>query len=180
MNSNERCIAHLSAGGLVLAADLRQARILRRLHDRAQAAAGRHVWPTAQVLPLDAWLGLQWGRVSVERPELPRILPPIALRWLWRTQVARDAPSLLDPADLGARARSSWLTLRAHGGNLADVARWPLTRDQQAFLALGALGRSELARTRRLRRRRPRATPRRGGGVAWPTVRRSCFRVFAA
>ncbi len=134
VNSNERCIAHLSAGGLVLAADLRQARILRRLHDRAQVAAGRRVWPTAQVLPLDAWLGLQWDQASVDRPDLPRILPPVALRWLWRTQVARDAPSLLDPADLGARARASWLTLRAHGGDLADVARWPLTRDQQAFL----------------------------------------------
>ncbi len=98
-------------------------------------AAGRRAWPTAQVLPFDAWLGLQWGRVCVERPELPRLLPPIALRWLWRTRVARDAPGLLDPADLGARARSSWLGLRAHGGNLADISRWPLTRDQQAFLA---------------------------------------------
>jgi ATP-dependent helicase/nuclease subunit B len=135
VNSNERCIAHLAAGGLVLAADLRQARILRRLHDRAQADAGLQAWPTAQVLPLDAWLVLQWERAGVERAELPRILPPIALRWLWQTQVARDAPGLLDPADLGARARSSWLTLRAHGSNLDDIARWPLTRDQQAFLA---------------------------------------------
>jgi ATP-dependent helicase/nuclease subunit B len=134
VNSNEHCIAHLTAGGLVLAADLRQARILRRLHDRAQVAAGRRAWPTAQVLPFDAWLVLQWERVAVERPELPRILPPIALRWLWRTQVASEAPGLLDPADLGARARSSWLALRAHGGDLADVSRWPLTRDQQVFL----------------------------------------------
>ena len=135
VNSNEHCIAHLTAGGLILAADLRQARILRRLHDRAQVAAGRRAWPTAQVMPLDAWLVLQWNGVAVERPELPHILPPIALRWLWRTQVAREAPGLLDPADLGTRARSSWLTLRAHGGNLADVSRWPLTRDQQAFHA---------------------------------------------
>lgn len=135
VNSNERCIAHLAAGGPVLAANLRQARILRRLHDRAQAAAGRRAWPTAQVMPLDAWLVLQWNRISVEQPDLPHILPPIALRWLWRTQVAREAPGLQDPADLGTRARSSWLALRAHGGNLADVSRWPLTRDQQAFLA---------------------------------------------
>ena len=134
VNSNERCIAHLTAGGLILAADLRQARILRRLHDRAQANAGRRAWPTAQVLPLDVWLGMQWARASIEHPDLPRILPPIALRWLWRTQVARDAPGLQDPADLGARARSSWLLLRAHGGNLAEVARWPLTRDQQAWI----------------------------------------------
>jgi ATP-dependent helicase/nuclease subunit B len=135
VNPNDLCIAHLRAGGLVLARDLRQARILRRLHDRAQVAAGHRVWPTAQVLPLDAWLELEWGRASLARPELPRILPPVALRWLWRAIVSRGAPALLDPADLGARARASWLTLRAQGGDLAAVARWPLTRDQQAFLS---------------------------------------------
>jgi len=135
VNPNDLCIAHLTAGGVLLARDLRQARILRRLHDRAQVAAGNRVWPTAQVLPLDAWLEMEWGRASLVRPELPRILPPVALRWLWRVNVERGTPALLDPADLGARARSSWLGLRAHGGDLAAVARWPLTRDQQAFLA---------------------------------------------
>jgi ATP-dependent helicase/nuclease subunit B len=134
LNPNQRCIAHLESGGLVLAPDLRQARILRRLHDRAQAEAGRQVWPTAQILPFDAWLAGLWQRASADRPELPAPLAPVALRWIWWRQVARDAPGLLDPADLGARARASWLRLRAHGGELAAVARWPLTRDQQAFL----------------------------------------------
>ena len=134
MNPNARCIAHLEAGGLLLTSDLRQARILRRLHDRAQAAAGRKIWPSAQVLPLDTWLALQWLQVTAERPDLPAILPPAALRWIWRRHVARDAPGLLDPADLAARARTSWLRLRAHGANLGAVPRWPLTRDQQAFL----------------------------------------------
>jgi probable DNA repair protein len=134
LNPNARCIAHLEAGGLLLTPDLRLARILRRLHDRAQVAAGRQVWPSAQVLPLDAWLLLQWQQASASRPELPGILPAVALRWLWARHAARDAPGLLDPADLGARARASWLRLRAHGGDLAAVARWPLTRDQQAFL----------------------------------------------
>jgi probable DNA repair protein len=134
LNPNARCIAHLEAGGLLLTPDLRLARILRRLHDRAQVAAGRQFWPSAQVLPLDAWLMLQWQQAAASRPELAVILPAVALRWLWARQAARDAPGLLDPADLGARARASWLRLRAYGGNLATVARWPLTRDQQAFL----------------------------------------------
>jgi len=134
LNPNTRCIAHLEAGGLLLTQDLRQARILRRLHDRAQVAAGRAVWPSAQVLPLDAWLALQWQRAATQRPAMPGILPAVALRWLWRRQAARDAPGLLDPADLGARARLSWLKLRAHGGDLQKLARFPLTRDQQAFL----------------------------------------------
>jgi probable DNA repair protein len=132
---NDRCIAHLAAGGLVLVPNLRQARILRRLHDRAQVAIGRQVWPTARVLPIDAWLELEWQLASDWRPELPVILPATALCWLWRREVARSAPALLDPADLAARARGSWLKLRAHGADLAAVTRWPLTRDQQAFLS---------------------------------------------
>jgi probable DNA repair protein len=131
---NARCIAHLEAGGLLLTPGLRQARILRRLHDRAQVEIGSKVWPSANVLPLDAWLALQWQQISADRPDMPGILPPVAVRWLWRRHVEREAPGLLDPGDLGARARMSWLRLRAHGGDLVAVPRWPLTRDQQAFL----------------------------------------------
>jgi probable DNA repair protein len=143
LNPNSRCIAHLEAGGLLLTRDLRQARILRRLHDRAQVAAGRKVWPSALVLPLDAWLLQQWQKASVDRPALPGILPASALHWLWR-ETARDAPGLLDPGDLGERARASWLRLRTHGGDLAQLSRWPLTRDQQAFLGWGHAVEGEL------------------------------------
>jgi len=134
MDLNPRCLAHLDAGGLILTANLRQARILRRLHDRAQLAAGRTAWPTAQVLPLETWLAREWRTAGADRVSLPMPLPPVASRWLWRQRVASDAPGLIDPAEIGARARASWLQLRAYGGEIAGLARWPLTRDQQAFL----------------------------------------------
>lgn len=126
-------ISHLESGGLVLTQNLRQARILRRLHDRAQIAAGRQVWPTAQLLPLDSWLEAQWREALAARPELPAILPPAAVEWLWRQRAARDAPGLIDPAELAAKARASWIRLRAHGGRAADLERWPQTQDQQKF-----------------------------------------------
>ncbi|MBM4218619.1 MAG: hypothetical protein FJ171_03085 [Gammaproteobacteria bacterium] len=134
MDLNRSCLGHLGAGGLILTANLRQARILRRLHDRMQLAAGRSAWPTAQVLPLETWLAAGWRTAGAERAELPVALPAIASRWLWRRCVADDVPGLLDPAEIGARARASWLCLRAHGGETANLTRWPLTRDQQAFL----------------------------------------------
>jgi probable DNA repair protein len=133
LDPNARCLAHLDGGGLLLTADLRQARILRRLHDRAQLAKGLAAWPSAQVLPLDAWLAQQWRDAGAERTDLPQPLPPVALRWLWRRLAEPDAPGLLDAAELGLRARSSWLRLLAHGGDVAGLARWPMTRDQQAF-----------------------------------------------
>ncbi len=145
MDLNRRCLAHLDAGGLIVTADLRQARILRRLHDRAQIAAGRSTWPTAQVLPLEAWLAREWQVAGAEREWLPVALPTVAARWLWRQRVAADAPGLLDPAEIGARARASWLLLRAHGGDVGDLSRWPLTRDQQAFLGWSRAVERELA-----------------------------------
>lgn len=134
MSANAGCLAHLDAGGLVLTADLRQARILRRLHDQARIAAGHEAWPTARVLPLESWLASLWREALAERDELAVALPAVAMRWLWRRLAVADSPGLVDPAEIGARARASWLLLRAHGGALDDLARWPLTRDQQAFL----------------------------------------------
>ncbi|MEX1993555.1 MAG: PD-(D/E)XK nuclease family protein, partial [Steroidobacteraceae bacterium] len=144
MSSNDHCIAHLESGGLLLTPDLRQARILRRLHDRAQIAAGRTVWPSARVLPLETWLAEQWRDAGSARGELPEPLAPIALRWLWRRVAEPGAPELLDAAELGARARSSWLRLRAHGGGLDALARFPLSRDQQAFIGWGRSAEREL------------------------------------
>ncbi len=134
MRSNARGIAHLEAGGCLVTPNLRQSRIFRRLHDRAQLAAGRAVWPSAQVLPFDDWLLQQWRECAAVRADLPQPLPLVALRWLWRDQVRRDSQGLMDPAELGNRARTNWLMLRAYGGTIDEVARFPLTRDQQAFV----------------------------------------------
>ncbi|MGH8135613.1 MAG: PD-(D/E)XK nuclease family protein, partial [Steroidobacteraceae bacterium] len=128
-------LAHLQSGGWLLTRNLRQARILRRLHDRAQIAAGHDVWPTAQLLPLDAWLEMHWREAAAKRSGLPGLLQPAAVQWLWRQQVGRDTPGLIDPAELAAQARASWIRLRTHGGDITDLGRWPLTRDQQAFLS---------------------------------------------
>lgn len=144
MSPNERCLSHLEAGGLLLTADLRQARILRRLYDRARLAKGMRAWASAQVLPLDAWLAQRWREAGSERPELPQALSPVVSRWLWRRLTARDAPGLLDPGELGARARGSWLRLLAHGGDVAGLSRWPLTRDQQAFAGWARAAEREL------------------------------------
>ena len=128
-------MAHLQSGGWLLTQNLRQSRILRRLHDRAQIAAGHEVWATAQLLPFDAWLETQWREAAAARPELHGLLQPAAAEWLWRQQAARDAPGLIDPAELAAKARASWIRLRAHGGDVAGLERWPLTRDQRAFVS---------------------------------------------
>jgi len=132
--SNGPSLAHLLAGGWVLTRNQRQARILRYLHDRARRDEGAGVWPTARILTLADWLARQWREASAGDSTLPELLPAAAIRWLWREAVAADAGGLLDPAELAGSARASWLLLREYGGDAAGLRRWPLTRDQQAFL----------------------------------------------
>jgi probable DNA repair protein len=135
----------LQTDGWLLTQNLRQSRILRRLHDRAQLVAGHDVWASARLLPFEAWLESQWRDAAATRPELPGLLHPAAAEWLWRQRAARDAPGLIDPAELAARARASWIRLRSFGGDIAGIARWPQTRDQQAFLAWAKSVEAELA-----------------------------------
>lgn len=132
--SNDVSLAHLRAAGWLLTRNLRQARILRYLHDRARCDEGAGVWPTARILTLADWLARQWQEASAGDSALPELLPAAAIRWLWREQVEADAGGLLDPAELAGSARASWLVMREHGGDAASLRRWPLTRDQQAFL----------------------------------------------
>jgi probable DNA repair protein len=133
---NRQYILHLDAGGTVLTANRRQSRIIRRLYDEAQVAAGRHCWPAASVLPLDAWLAAQWQELTAQDPGLPTLMSEAEAAWPWRLSGDRHLdPTLVSVPDLASAARRAWLQLQRHGGSLADLGREPLTRDQRQFLA---------------------------------------------
>ncbi len=127
-----QCIAHLAGGGVVLTRDRRQARLLRRLHDQAQLQAGRTVWPSAQVLPLEAWVASQYREAAVGR-QLPEPVDALASEWLWRDCLPAADLGLMDRAQLASAVRSSWLRLRAHQGDARSLQGRPLTRDQALF-----------------------------------------------
>jgi hypothetical protein len=55
----------LADGGTVITATHRLARTLRLDWDRSQAASGLQVWPSADILPLDAWLRRGWDAALV-------------------------------------------------------------------------------------------------------------------
>lgn len=133
---NHRLIAHLETGGTVLTANRRQARILRRLHDEAQVAAGRHCWASADVLPLETWLVERWQELAGLDSGLPLLLAEGEAHWPWR----RTAGLFLDPTlvslpDLAGAARRAWLQLQRYGSSLDELQGQYLTRDQQQFLA---------------------------------------------
>lgn len=130
------CIAHLAAGGTVATASRRLARLLRQRYNAAQAAAGRRVWSTPQVLPLDSWLGAVWAAGSAALPGAPRLLSDLQAEQPWRSAVEALPPpgTLVGSAEFASLSRASWHLLRQHGGSLATLAREPLTLDQSALL----------------------------------------------
>ena len=131
---NAPLLAHLARGGTVLTSGGRDARLLRRLYDAAQLAAGREVWPTADVQPLAAWMAARWAELAVEDPALPVLLDETQAVWPWRARVeAAAAGTLLATHDLASAARSAWASLRRHAGSVQMLERQAATRDQRMF-----------------------------------------------
>ncbi len=124
---------HLAAGGTLVTATRRQARVWRRLHDARQRHAGLRVWPSPDVLPLEAWLERCWYE-SGGGSEGPQLLAAPQATWPWRRRVRGHADmALLDERDLAGAARAAWVQLVSFGGSPAALAATPLTRDQRAF-----------------------------------------------
>ncbi len=131
---NQQFTAHLAAGGAILTANRRQSRIIRRRYDEAQVAAGRHCWPAADVMPLDAWLGARWQELTALEPSLPTLLGEAEATWPWRQAASQFVdPTLVALPDLASAARRAWLQLQRYGATLDDLAGEPLTRDQRQF-----------------------------------------------
>lgn len=126
----------LAGGGLLLTANRRQSRYLLARHAEAMQDAGRAVWPTPSILPLDAWLRAAADHaLALDRLPARRILDEPAALWLWREAVlAEPTQSLADAADVAVLARRAWLTLRLHGGTLAQLAATATTVDHRCLL----------------------------------------------
>jgi probable DNA repair protein len=142
---NARLVAHLEGGGSVLTASRRQARLIRRLFDQAQLEAGRRSWPTADVLPLQAWATARWQEAAWRDSSLPVVMSDPQAAWPWRRHgSALLDNTLVDAQDLAAAARRAWASLLRYGGSLAQLGRQALNRDQQQFLAWALQVESEL------------------------------------
>jgi probable DNA repair protein len=138
-------LGHLESGGTVVTATRRQARAWRRLHDAAQRGAGRRVWRSPDVLPLDAWLDRCWLDAG-GGAEDPQLLAASQAVWCWRRPVRSHADTaLLNERDLAGAARAAWVELVAFDGSPADLDAGPLTRDQQAFVAWATVVERDLA-----------------------------------
>jgi len=119
-------LAALDDGTTLLTVNNRLAAELRARFDRAQAAAGRRVWPSPDILPWSAWLRRHYEHLLDAGHIESDLLSPAQERLVWQTVIERhDATSgLLRPT---AAAHSA---LNAH----ALLADWQLDRFPLATL----------------------------------------------
>ena len=144
MAGESAILQHLEAGGTVVTATRRQARLLRRRHEAAQRRAGRRVWRSADVLPLEAWLERCW--LEAADAGAPHLLGVAEANWRWRRQVRSHVEgTLIEERDLAGAARAAWVSLLAHGGRTGDLVGTALTREQQAFLEWATAVEADLA-----------------------------------
>ncbi|MEO7386666.1 MAG: hypothetical protein ABIX37_07005, partial [Gammaproteobacteria bacterium] len=107
----------LAEGGTVVTATHRLARQVRLRHDRSRAAAGRRAWPTADVLPLDAWLRRTWESSNLREsaPDHLRLLSEDESRLVWRRVLASDGQDRLDAGVIVSLVASGWRLCQAWG-----------------------------------------------------------------
>ncbi len=120
----------------IITATTRLARELRRDHDRIQEAAGRASWPTAQIIPLSAWLAETWknGLFSNHFATEDRLLQPAEERLIWEDVIRSMAEdTLLDIPSTAAAATGSWKSLCGWGIPL-DAEAWKESVDARTFL----------------------------------------------
>lgn len=125
----------LSAGGTVITATHRLARQIRQRHDLARAAAGARAWPTADVLPLDAWLRRAWEATALCAVPLgrQRLLSDDESRIAWRRVLAADGGERLDTGVILPLVAAGWSLCQAWGISSGDLAAAADSEDARTF-----------------------------------------------
>lgn len=126
----------IEAGCVVVTPNRRLAAWLTREHDAAQARAGRRVWPSADCLPLGAWLERTQAELTRGSGRALLMTPAQELA-LWEGIISesREARPLLHRSAAARGAREAWGILHAFrlelprkrgalGEDAAAFARW--------------------------------------------------------
>ncbi len=113
----EPVIDALARGWIVLTANQREARTLRRDYDLRQRALDLAHWQPAEVLAWDSWLATLWHRLLLEGHVSQLLLNRTQEHVLWRAIIAADpGASSLRPLDsLAEFAADAWSRLCAYG-----------------------------------------------------------------
>ncbi|HVJ07724.1 MAG TPA: PD-(D/E)XK nuclease family protein [Acidisarcina sp.] len=121
-------LEYLAGGGLVVTANPRAARTLRRAYADWQRLRGAQAWASPTVADWSGWLGELWAEYAFSIKDAPLLLSSLQERWLWKrvvqsqeeaklvvsvdplTALAQQAYSLLSDYDAQGRRQFPWST----------------------------------------------------------------------
>jgi ATP-dependent helicase/nuclease subunit B len=96
----------IKQGGTVVVPSRQRAHAARLAHAAAELAAGRRVWATPDILPVEAWLTREVERYAAAAgTAVPRLISPAEEWFLWR-QCAAEATGDLELVNRGALAEA--------------------------------------------------------------------------
>jgi len=126
----------IEAGCAVVTPNRRLAAHLKHDYDAWQMQAGKPAWPTADILPLSAFVERAYGDAlySGHAAGLPLLLAPAEEQALWES-IIRDSDAggiLLAIPEAAALAREAWQLAHAWG-LLPRLGKFPLNEDGKAF-----------------------------------------------
>ncbi len=108
----------LERGGVIVTANARAARDMRRLFGEQQQAAGRKAWSSPAISDLHGWLAAEWQRLLLTGTEERLLLSGLQEESVWTeiVQPAIRARSLLSPGEVARQAQRAYGQLAAYGG----------------------------------------------------------------
>ena len=119
----------------LITATTRLSRELQREYDREQVAADLSTWPTAHILPFQAWLAELWDTAvySGEAGGTLRLLRPSEERAIWEDIVRADGENLLLEVPATAEAALKSWELLCEWNLPLDAPEWNDSTDSEVF-----------------------------------------------
>src|SRR5579883_1505397 len=119
-------------GALVLTANVRAARWLRREYALRQRSAGRRVWATPAIEDWDSWVVRLWQAYSMTQIDAPLLLTSLQERSVWERMQKEDARLVVSPEGMAALAEEAFALLSAYGAHAEREHAWGRT-DAERF-----------------------------------------------
>ena len=118
-----------------ITATTRLSRELHREYDQEQVAAGLSTWPTAHILPFQAWLAELWDTAvySGKVGGALRLLRPSEERAIWEDIIRADGENLLLEVPATAAAALKAWGLLCEWGLPLDAPEWNDSTDSKVF-----------------------------------------------
>ena len=115
------------SGALILTANLRAARWLRREYAQHMRRAGRQAWTTPPIEDWDSWVRSLWHSISLLDENAPLLLTDLQERQVWLRMQRDDANLLVSPEGMARLAAGAYALLCSYEAHAERNRHWEQT-----------------------------------------------------